>query len=489
MNKQKRQLVMWLVLFALAMSGVVQAQDEVVTLVYWDWHVTQGESIDRGIAEFEEAFPNIRVEKVTQLVDRYGELVTLAYQSESAPDIYMIPNENSVPWATVMANDWLLPLNGFEDFEAHMATYPHGAFAPGVNVIDGNTYSAPWDATMPWLHLFINTALYEEAGLVDTDGNLLLPKTLDDVIQHSRVIQEQTGKYGVGFSSTQSNTAGWWWTVCQYSAPYAPVGGLAGMPSFDLHTGKHTFASQPCFQQMLEGLVLMRDEDLILPETVAFAIDDEGARAMFAEGEFAHLLGGNWVIGGWASTHPAFTAFTAVPVPLVGVDEPISYFYSRPGGRWMGINAQTDYPEEAWEFYKFMNSERFGQIWAEGGNGLSILSPGDPAQYATNDAWGNIFASSALRIPGPRPEIRNPQVAEVAFTLIGPNENDVLLGIFSGQITDINATLVDLDERYTAALEQAIADAQAAGLDVSIEDYMFEDWDPTQPYVTTPAEG
>jgi hypothetical protein len=35
-----------------------------------------------------------------------------------------------------------------------------------------------------------------------------------------------------------------------------------------------------------------------------------------------------------------------------------------------------------------------------------------------------------------------------------------------------------------AAREQAIADAVAAGAKVSIEDYIFPDWDPTKDYIT-----
>jgi multiple sugar transport system substrate-binding protein len=64
----------------------------------------------------------------------------------------------------------------------------------------------------------------------------------------------------------------------------------------------------------------------------------------------------------------------------------------------------------------------------------------------------------------------------------------MLVGIYTGQIEDWQQALVDLDAHKQAALEAAIQEAREDGVDVSIEDFIFPDWNPMENYVTMPAE-
>jgi multiple sugar transport system substrate-binding protein len=65
-----------------------------------------------------------------------------------------------------------------------------------------------------------------------------------------------------------------------------------------------------------------------------------------------------------------------------------------------------------------------------------------------------------------------------------PEIGDLLIGIYTGQIEDWRGALVDLDAAKQAALDAAIQDAIAAGADVSMDDFIFPDWVPTENYVT-----
>jgi multiple sugar transport system substrate-binding protein len=111
-----------------------------------------------------------------------------------------------------------------------------------------------------------------------------------------------------------------------------------------------------------------------------------------------------------------------------------------------------------------------------------LLTPQPYDQYATNDAFRYIFSSTDLVRTYPEPTIRKPELAQLQITLQGASPDDMIVGILSGQITDIDAALADLDQRKMQALETAIADAQAAGLDVSMEDFLFPDWNPLENY-------
>lgn len=474
-----RMFVLCLLLIAFTVN--VSAQDQ-VTITYWDYWQTQGPAVDEIITRFEAANPNINVEKTTQAGGGYNELVTAAFQAgeESTPDVFVIPDANRMP--NYIASNWFLPLNDLSGFEEWKNTFenPDFTFLEGTNTIEGNTYSAPFSPPGVWIKMFVNTALYDEAGLVNEDGSYNFPNTLDELIENSRTIQEATGKYSVGFSGTQTWAAGWWLWQCQYSTQLWNTGPL---PGFDWTTGTFDTQNDECANAALEGLVTLRDENLVLPDTTALAIDDEGVRVKFAENEFAHLIAGDWVIAGWEQTNPDFESYRVIRLPLAGVEEPGGSFQYGPGGTWFAISSDTEHPEEAWEFFKYLHSEEAGDIWASMGNGLHIHTPKPYDQYATSEVWADIYTLNENVVTGPAQSVLYPDMAQAQITLNGPTLDDIVMGVFSGQLTDIKAALADYDARAQQAFEQGVADAQAAGLDVQPEYWMPTDWVPTENYV------
>ena len=459
------------------------------TVQYWDYWVTQGPAIDEIIATFEEQNPDITIKKNTIGGGPYIESLNLAMQSGSGPDVFVLPN----PGGDLLSGflnyydlGYLYNLSDFEDageFREGFPT-PESNFVEGSNIIDGNLYTAPFmGPAKPWLQLYINTNVYEEAGLVDDAGNAVLPTSWEEFIANSRTVAENTDAYGTAFSMQQPWVAGWWYRVCNYSGvPYD--GTVSG---FDYRTGEFTFASNECYKTVLNDLVMMADEDLIHPASLSLSADDEGIRAIFAENEFAHLVAGEWVIAGWEQTHPEFEGFTATHLPFPG-GEPESYFAGQVGGQWFAVNADTAVAEAAWAFFKFLHSAEAGAIWASNGNGLVLNTPQPYDEFATNEAFEYIFNSSDLVRVLPTPTISTPALAEVQQTLIGPSPDDILVGVLSGQIGDIDATLADLDARKMQALETGLSDAQAAGVEVAMEDYLFPDWNPTEDFPVQTAE-
>jgi multiple sugar transport system substrate-binding protein len=452
----------------------VSAQTEIQ---YWDWLVTQEPATKAIIAAFEAANPDIKVVKTLTATTNYKEALNAAIQSGSAPDIYLIPGEVFLDYAN---QGYLYDLSTFADVEDFKAGFPspESNFVEGSNIIGGKLYSAPFNGPdKPWLQLYVNTALYKEAGLVDADGNPTLPETWAEFVANSRTIKEKTGKAGLGFSMQQSWAAAWALKVCNYSG--IPADGFLG--GFDWRTGEYAYSTNPCYKQVLTDLVEMSKDGTIDEGTMSASYDDEGARALFAENGFAHLFAGEWVIPGFSQTHPDFSEFTATHVPFPG-DAPESYFGGSVGGTGYVINAESENAEAAWALFKFFHSPEAAQIWSENGQGLALQTPQPYDQYAINDAFKYIFSSTDLTRIYPEPTIRNPAVAQLQITLVGPSTDDLFVGILSGQVTDIDAALADLDKRKTEALDLAISDAQNAGLEVSREDFVFPDWNPTENY-------
>jgi len=117
----------------------------------------------------------------------------------------------------------------------------------------------------------------------------------------------------------------------------------------------------------------------------------------------------------------------------------------------------------------------------------SIYSDLNNAQNITDPhAYQAYLASAAFGALAPFPPARNPNAALVQPEPVTPDFSDLLIGIYTGQVSDWKQALLDLDARKQAALEAAIAKAQADGLDVSMEDFIFADWDPMESYLNYP---
>lgn len=452
-----------------------------VTLTHWDWWVTQSPWLDNEITLFQQANPNITVQRTVQS-GTYEDLLSLAFRDNAAPDVFFFQTEQI---GTVVEQEYALPISDFADFADFQQTFPNPS-ATWSAPIDGKFYSAPREAiTSWWNQLYVNTGLLKQYGYVNNDGSAKLPTTMDEFMEASRLVVKESGGEAFGYGNPFSS--GWtpifWWFNAQLSG-----GNLTSRNGFDFKTGRYDWDTNPVWTQLAESFVTMRDEGLILPESAT--IDDEGIRALFAEGRFAFLPSGTWSISGWEQTHPQFTDYTLIAPPRLGGGAPETYFYTTPPVGGAGntfINARSANSEAAWTWFKWLHSREAMQRWVTAGQGLSLWAEDNDAKLAKNEALRSLFANDAkLNRVGPALTVRNPAIARVSEAGVKPDENAVLVGIFTKQITDIAGALKQLAADRNAALDQGIADAVAAGLQVSRDDYAFPDWDATKDYVTTP---
>lgn len=451
----------------------------VVDIRYWDFWITQGETINNEIRLFEAAHPDIHIIKTTVNTDHYSEVLILAKKTKRAPDVFLVPLKPS--FQELAADKWFRPLNdlpGWTDFTKELP--PH-SLAEGYNVLGGKAYSVPFYGNFPFLQLWINTDVFRRAGLVDSRGRVLEPKTLDDVLKFSRQISRRSaGKvYGYGFSGKGGSASLFWnWYWAEASGLPLEWGGL------NLKTGHYEYSKNPAFLKLLQALMTMKREGLLLPECLS--IDSETARVAFAEGRIGMLTSGYWVVNGWQQTNPDFHDFTVVPLPLVGVTEPRSYFLRPPGGFCFALDPSTEHPKEAWLWMQWLQSRAAGKRWVQGGNGMSVWDAANRPEYVSHPALARLFKMTPLVKVGPQPAMRNLAVASLRLATVKPDEGNIIEGMLTGEITDLQGALVDLDRRKQAALEDAIADAKERGLKVSLDDFIFNDWDPTKDYYTRP---
>jgi ABC-type glycerol-3-phosphate transport system substrate-binding protein len=478
----KRTLLMAVIVTALLVVSIAPtaAQDPIV-IRQLDNQVTQTPAWDQAIAEFEAANPGIVVER--EVLSNLPEVVQFAFEGDNPPHLFAVNVLEGAQIQSLVDNGYVYSLDQFANWQEFLNTFPSPdlAVASGRNEWNDVVVSMKFDGDLFWHQWYLNLDLYEAAGLVDEAGDPIIPSTWDELVANAYAIHEATGAYGMGFPGANPFLFSLiLWTCHLSSIDYGPRGF-----GFDMRDGQYHSADNACIDTILGDLVQMRDDGILPPDLLS--IDDEPNRAMFADGDVAQIITGTWSITGWEQTHPEFTNYTSIPVPLVDVETPQHFYQSDPAGVLFAISsAAAEDPavlDATWRWYQFIYSSALGNIWAETGNGLSIFTEGDAAQFANLHNRG-YFETAEFFAPHPEPQLarRNPAIGELQQTLIGPSELDILIGVFSGQITDWHAALADLDQRNTEALAIAIADAQAAGIDISLEDFIVRDWVPSEPY-------
>jgi ABC-type glycerol-3-phosphate transport system substrate-binding protein len=460
---------------ALAACGATPAttSGSTVTLTYWDYMVSQAPWVDNEIKLFQEAHPNIRIKKTTQVYDQYANLFSLAAKSKKLPDVAMLPDTPDTP--EQVHSGWWLPVDKWAKAD-WQARFPAGTFHDGAGMFDGKIYSAP--LTGPWyVQLYINNSVFKQAGLTNSDGTVRLPQTWDDVTHAAEAITKKSGgsSYGLGFGNGSFGLLNWWLRVFTLGA-----GAVSG-DGPDYRTGKWTFGSNRNYQDFIEVLLEWKKKGYMYPNSMSAS--DEAARAAFSRGQIGMTVGGVWNQPTWTASK--FTDYSLVA--LVPPSQPLQgYWYKTLGGQWFAITSQTKHPDEAWAWFDWLYSPAAGKRWVQMGEDLSAFPEANDPALVKFQPFAQYVAGSKFCITGPDPTIRNPQTAKVEMAAIAQDIDSVLAGAYTGQIRNLHTALTETEDRYNKALEEGIAEAVKQGAKVSINDYIFPDWDPTKPYTTKP---
>lgn len=446
-----------------------QESDEVITLVQVDNMGAQTLAFNEAIAIFEAAHPTINIERRISPTAEDDILLALEFEN-SQPDIVWI-NSHEVVLKIMALDHPLVPLNDFEDFEDFRATIPDlgetPLFLEGLNVFNGDVISLPFERFLPLWHLFVNTALYREAGLVDESGNLLLPTTLQELFQNSLTIYRETGAYGF---SSDSQTFENFLQLCALSVEQID----AIMFGYKPYLGHSNWAGEPCYQELFEGFQMLWNAGAIPPDHM-----EKNYRVMrerFVHGEVAHIMDGVWAPSSYQLIDPTFEDYILAQKPLAdGLANPISYEgrSSIVNPLFLGINAHSPYPEAAWEWMKFVHSPQFAEIWLKYELGVSIYLQRDPSELSLSPMFQNYVSQSDLiRMASP---IELPAI-EVFPQLFGASYLEITRGILSGEIVDFQAALLDYDKRVDDAVNLAFSENQQRGIEISAETYTSQQY-------------
>lgn len=142
---------------------------------------------------------------------------------------------------------------------------------------DGNVYALTYKAYYQGLH--INKEIFKEAGLVDDEGNVLVPSTYEDVYEFSKIIKEKTGKAGFAFP-TAENVGGWHFVnlAWAYGVEFLKKDGDKYVAAFD---------TQECYDAF-EWIRKMKKDELFPTSTVTIA--QSKLYELFGTGQAAMMI-------------------------------------------------------------------------------------------------------------------------------------------------------------------------------------------------------
>lgn len=405
----------------------------------------------------------------------YDVAMQTSIASKEMPDVFF--NIGTLGALNLVNEGLIRPLDGIvpDDWADRFA---EGAFVEGVTMVDGEIYS--WPERGPWHRglMFYNRDVLEKAGF----GPDEYPQSWDELREMAKTISEAgNGEYfGVLFGGKDDGIQNLQ-TFAVAADPFMNGDWTERWNSyFDFKSGEYRFNS-PAMHDAIQFWLDMDADGSILPGVLT--MDKATARALWAEGKAAFIFEPQWVINITKRDYPD-TDFGVANVPTPdGSPLSVTTAFAKPD---YFVSALSENPEMAGlvvdqlltrkeVFTTFIKNGIVLTANAEA-NAQTDLYPHD--EFAT---YVNLSTETVM-VP-PVVSALNPD-AEAAAALfhVSPSTQDKLKEIWSSGGTNLQQALDEYDEMLEAALDAAIEEAKAQGLNVSRDDYRFPNWDPTSNY-------
>ncbi len=362
----------------------------------------------------------------------YDDVMTLARNSGKLPDIFASRNkiEDWVASNSVMAID---DLPGGDALIEKYSDY----IVDGISRFDGKVYSIKSVANT--FRMVVNKSLLAKSGFTT------LPESWDELrMMASKVTKDnKSKKFGIAFPLKFGNNGEHFWKLCA-------IYGLSNTYGFETwynrSTHRYDFAAlKPVFELMR---AFQKDKSF-LPG--AEGLDNDTARAEFAAGNLAFMYAASWDYGVYTTQFPIGNKFDWEVMEMPG-----TYEYSTPlspGIRLAdAINKDTKVPLD--KMYYFLDTYVYSDEYLKKAYEAGIFLPILPAitAKASGDItkqWRDLAPSINDAPETPRPDS--------FVTIDGKSWPEVFMLIWSDPSMSISSALADLDKRYNAGLEQALA--------------------------------
>jgi raffinose/stachyose/melibiose transport system substrate-binding protein len=394
---------------ALCASGALAQQ---VTLRVLDTFTETSDQMDALIAKFEEANPDIDIQRDVQAVDDMRPTIQTALNSGTGPDVFYY--DTGPGFAGVLAGGGLLrPLDDLYASGALDHIYP---WTKERVTFDGHVYGI--GHAVEFLAVYYNADLFAE-------NNIAEPSTYDEFLAACETLKA-AGVTPIAFG----NAAGWpaFHNFSLFANNMVPQDRLRAMIA-----GQEPWDTPEIVGAIRNAFADLNEKSCYNDSVNGVAYDD--ATALFTSGMAGMYMTGSWIIP-TVSNAGLNADFFFLPAPEGGQMMP-------PAGLSSGyfISAATEHPEEAERFLKFLFDPANAKDWVEQ---IAVIPP-----YAID--------ASTLDV--------SPLMAETISSLADPEAMGLNIDVLTPEA--FNTTMLDGFQAVLAG--DRTPEEQAAAMQASIQ--------------------
>lgn len=407
------------------------------------------------------------------------QVLSVGMRNESAPDVFALPPNNSIPAQTAIDQGWVQPIEDLiPDFAGWRKNWPQTALIPGIHIFNDKLYNFPLNSGRRLdKMLFLDSANMQKADYTDPAQQI---KTWDDIYQAlKRAVAAGTS----GLMLARDGLAA---TVSALATSIGWKGMLGGSWSgIDFSTGRYSYDA-PQIVEAFEFLHKLVKDKLVVPGFLTLAEKD--AREQFAAGRNAMMFAGPYSLPAWKEKAPDWKYAVAQLPSRDGSDYVVPFAETGANSVW--VYAKTDVPKAVGQVLAYMGSpegQKQSVIMSQGN--LESRQPdantaaGRETQLDPNATFCSQLAHRIMRA-GPQIELRNSDAADVqlAYKPPAPLWPDLMQGIFTGDLRDPQAQFTRFTRAMESALDAAITAAAKRGSSVTRDDFVFPNWDRHRDY-------
>ena len=279
-------------------SGEKKAnKGDVTEIMLWSAGAGSKEYDTKQIEEFNKTVgKDINVKINYELVTDTKSRLDVAFTTNDEPEIF-----GGYPMDVAAENGYIIAYEDIEGGKEFLNKFNKSDFYDTKNTYGGKTYCVPQGCTLQGL--FYNKDLFKKAGIVDENGEAKPPETLAEFREDAKKISD-LGKdiYGVIYSMKWDY---WYEYTIDWTATTE-----TGYLDFDYATGKTDSSGKvPRMQAVVDTI----NDKSAYPG--AETLDNDPARARFAEGNIGMIFGQQWDCEVYNTQFPAKFDWGVAPVP------------------------------------------------------------------------------------------------------------------------------------------------------------------------------
>ena len=302
-------LLMVLVMIAGLVSGCggkdkQASTDGVTEITMWSSNSHSRAFMTEKVDEFNRTIGKENgIKFVYEVREDAGQQIKIALQSGTEPDLFA-PGTLS----EFAENNYIVPLDA----------------VPGIaeTVAKNNRFkeenSSHWNGKQYRMSvgssatgLAYNKDLFKKAGLVDENGEAKPPETIEELVEYAKILTDKEQRqYGIIFPLKWGS-----WYDMELAAPSIPISGKAS-GCFNVQDGVYDFNG---IKPLASAFLQMKEDGSIYPG--AEGLDNDPARARFAEGNIGMKFAAMWDVGVWNSQFVANSDWGIAPVPVASKEE------------------------------------------------------------------------------------------------------------------------------------------------------------------------